>query len=109
MPVVLNFDRVKNMSVERKHVVSKGNFSQLSKRDFEVSALVGLGCSNKDIASALGIGEGTVKVYLSRIFDKLKLPDRAFLATMVNSRCREFALAKRRIDEKYNKLRKKSQ
>ena len=43
----------------------------LSNHEFKVALLVGRGFSNKKVASELGLGEGTVKVYLTRIFKKL--------------------------------------
>ncbi len=38
------------------------------------------GCSNKEIADALFLSEGTVRNYLSGILDKLELRDRTQLA-----------------------------
>jgi DNA-binding NarL/FixJ family response regulator len=43
----------------------------LSAREVEVVCLVGNALSNKEIASRLGIAEGTVKRHLSSIFEKL--------------------------------------
>jgi two-component system nitrate/nitrite response regulator NarP len=56
---------------------------RLSKREGELVNLVALGLSNKEIAYTLGIAVGTVKVYLSRIFDKLGVSDRYELALLV--------------------------
>ena len=53
---------------------------QLTRREGEVIALISQGLKNKQIAHALGIGEGTVKVYLSRIFKKVGVDDRFQLA-----------------------------
>ena len=43
----------------------------LSHREFEVAHLVARGLSNKNIAHKLGLREGTVKVHLHTIFQKL--------------------------------------
>ena len=43
-------------------------------------ALLAQGLRNKEIAFSLQIGEGTVKVYLSRLFRKLGVSDRFELA-----------------------------
>jgi len=52
----------------------------LSDRECEVIALVRDGLKNRDIAAQLQITEGTVKVYLHRIFDKLGVKSRTELA-----------------------------
>ena len=43
-------------------------------------SLLSQGLKNKEIATALNISEGTVKVYLSRLFQKLGVKDRFELA-----------------------------
>jgi len=50
--------------------------SQLSKREVEVLAQIGLGKSNKEIAAALHLVEGTVKVHVTNILSKLDVADR---------------------------------
>jgi two-component system nitrate/nitrite response regulator NarL len=52
----------------------------LTRRERELIELVRLGLKNRDIASELGVTEGTVKVYLHAIFDKLKVDNRTELA-----------------------------
>lgn len=52
----------------------------LSSRDSEIIALVAEGMSNKEIADALFLSEGTVRNYLSIILEKLQLRDRTQLA-----------------------------
>jgi DNA-binding NarL/FixJ family response regulator len=54
---------------------------ELTAREFEILRLVVKGTPNKLIADALGIAEMTVKVHLSRIFDKLGVPDRTSATT----------------------------
>jgi|LakMenEpi03Aug12_release.lakeMendotaPanAssembly.Ray.scaffolds.fasta_scaffold624438_2 two-component system NarL family response regulator len=44
---------------------------QLTMRELGVLRLVAEGLPNKEIAAQLGIGEGTVKVHISNVFDKL--------------------------------------
>lgn len=48
----------------------------LTDREKEVLALLGQGCSNKEIAEALTITEGTVKNHVSNLIAKLELRDR---------------------------------
>jgi len=52
----------------------------LTGREIQLIRLLALGLKNKEIASTLSITEGTVKVYLSRLFQKLGVKDRFELA-----------------------------
>jgi DNA-binding NarL/FixJ family response regulator len=47
-----------------------------SEREKQVVELLGQGLKNKEIAAAMNLAEGTVKVYLSRLFKKTKVRDR---------------------------------
>jgi len=51
----------------------------LSKRELEVSRLVGAGLSNREISETLGLSEHTVKNYLFRIFEKVGVSTRTEL------------------------------
>lgn len=51
--------------------------SAISSREVEVLRLIARGKSNKEIATHLGIVEGTVKAHLTHIFTKLGAADRA--------------------------------
>jgi DNA-binding NarL/FixJ family response regulator len=62
----------------------------LSERELEVLRLLAQGASNKQIASQLYLAEGTVKNYISSIFDKLGVEDR----TQAALRARELRLLK---------------
>jgi len=50
--------------------------ASLTRREREVLRLVARGESNKRVAAALGLSEGTVKSYLSGVFEKLGVGDR---------------------------------
>jgi len=52
----------------------------LTRRERELIGLVRQGLRNRDIAAELGVTEGTVKVYLHAIFDKLQVENRTELA-----------------------------
>ena len=54
--------------------------SDLTEREKEICALVSEGLSNKQIAEKLYISEGTVKNYISVIYDKTGIHDRVQLA-----------------------------
>ncbi len=60
--------------------------SDLSVRELEVLRLISKGRSNKEIASALGIVEGTVKAHLTNIFTKLGAADRTQAITIAIKR-----------------------
>jgi DNA-binding CsgD family transcriptional regulator len=52
----------------------------LTNREAAVAALVATGSSNADIASALGMTEGTVKAHLTKVYAKLGVRNRTQLA-----------------------------
>jgi two-component system, NarL family, response regulator len=51
--------------------------SELSQRETEILRLIAKGMSNREIANALSITEGTVRVHASNIFAKFGCSDRA--------------------------------
>jgi len=53
-----------------------GERARLSDRELDVAALISEGLSNKEISSALKIGEPTVKKYVGRVLVKLGVQDR---------------------------------
>jgi two-component system nitrate/nitrite response regulator NarP len=59
----------------------------LSKRERAIVGLLLQGMRNKEIAGELGIGEGTVKVHLHKIFDKLGVSSRMELALAASKAC----------------------
>ncbi len=54
----------------------------LSAREAEVARMAASGLRNKDIATALGLSQSTVKMHLGSIFEKLNVETRAQLAAM---------------------------
>ena len=54
----------------------------LSPRELEVLRALTTGASNKEIASALGLSDGTVRIHLSNIFGKLDVDDRTSAVTL---------------------------
>jgi DNA-binding NarL/FixJ family response regulator len=52
----------------------------LSSREKDILRQLVQGQSNKEIASSLGVAEGTVKNHLTSIFAKFKVPDRTTMA-----------------------------
>lgn len=58
-------------------------FASLTPRERTIVSLVAEGHRNRDIATALGITEGTVKVYLHTLYQKLGIENRTELAVLV--------------------------
>jgi len=58
----------------------------LSARELEVLRHVAQGRSNREIATALFLAEGTVKIHLHNIYQKLGLGSRADLARLVSGK-----------------------
>ena len=52
---------------------------RLSRREGQLVSLLAQGLKNKEIATCLDITEGTVKVYLSKLFQKVGAKDRLCL------------------------------
>ena len=52
----------------------------LTDREYQLISLVAEGLSNREIASRMFLGEGTVRNYLSVLLEKLSLRDRTQLA-----------------------------
>ena len=60
--------------------------SQLSDRELDVLRLIAKGLSNKEIASRIGVVEGTVKAHVTNIFQKLGAADRTQAITIAMQR-----------------------
>ena len=57
-------------------VKSDDRLNLLTPREREIASLIAGGASNKEIASRLRVGEGTVKAHLTGVFRKLGFTDR---------------------------------
>lgn len=64
---------------------SAGNLvARLARRERAIVALVAQGLRNREVADELGMTEGTVKVYLHRIYEKLGVGNRTELALFIS-------------------------
>lgn len=63
-----------NEKKSKKHVEL---FDELSKREIDIAKMMIKGLNNKEISSDLFLTEGTVKNYISSIYSKLGVKDRA--------------------------------
>lgn len=57
-------------------------FANLTRREKTIVSLIARGSRNRDIAAELGITEGTVKVYLHALYQKLAIENRTELAVL---------------------------
>ena len=57
----------------------------LTAREYEIAGLVAEGLSNKHICRQLAISEGTVKVHLHNMYEKLQIANRTVLATLMGT------------------------
>src|SRR3546814_210445 len=57
----------------------------LTERELEIAGLIRAGLRNREIASRCGLTEGTVKVHLHSIFQKLNIKSRSELIIMMMS------------------------
>jgi len=69
------FDNIRN-----RYFSGDFNPSMLSEREREILSQLAAGNSNKDIAKALFLSEGTVRNLISNLLEKLKVKDRTQLA-----------------------------
>ncbi|GEP64811.1 DNA-binding response regulator [Clostridium beijerinckii] len=77
-----------SMSIDKQNprIINKQKkkLELLTQREMDVAKLVAQGNSNKDICHTLFLTEGTVKNYLTNIFEKLELSSRTELALFIN-------------------------
>ncbi len=66
-------------------VRSDESLALLTPREREIACLIGAGASNRDIATRLAVGEGTVKAHVTAIFRKLGFSDRLRLGLFLAS------------------------
>ena len=65
--------------------ITQSSFSTLTDRERQIMRLVSEGLSNKEIGRRLNITDGTIKVHLHHIFQKLEISNRTLLATLAIS------------------------
>lgn len=73
------------------------SLTQLTDRERQIMRLVSEGLSNKEIGRRLSIADGTIKVHLHHIFQKLDISNRTVLAALAISQ-NELHAAPRELD-----------
>jgi DNA-binding NarL/FixJ family response regulator len=75
-----------SVSREQRSIAITGNvLTGLTDRERQIMALVSEGLSNKQIGRRLNIADGTIKVHLHHIFQKLEIGNRTLLAALAIS------------------------
>ena len=75
--------RAVELSVEGQD--QRSPIARLTRRERAIVTLVSHGRRNRDIAEEIGMSEGSVKVYLHRIYEKLDVSNRTELAVMASN------------------------
>jgi two-component system nitrate/nitrite response regulator NarP len=73
-----------SLDCETNHSGLGARAASLSPRELEIVELIPQGLRNREIAERLGVTEGTVKVYLHAIFEKLQVRSRTELAMIAS-------------------------
>lgn len=73
-------------AAQRRSFEELEHLPSLSSRELEVLRALTSGASNKEIARALGLSDGTVRIHLSNIFGKLDVDDRTAAVTLALKR-----------------------
>ena len=60
--------------------ITDSSLITLTERECQIARLVSEGLSNKEIGRVLNITDGTIKVHLHNIFQKLEISNRTVLA-----------------------------
>jgi DNA-binding NarL/FixJ family response regulator len=68
-----------NTDTSSSDTTAARNIINLTAREREVVKLVTGGLSNKEVGRALNLAEGTVKIHLHNIYEKLGVPNRTAL------------------------------
>jgi two-component system nitrate/nitrite response regulator NarL len=71
---------------DQKPIAITGNLlTVLTERERQIMALVSEGLSNKEIGRRLNIADGTIKVHLHHVYQKLEISNRTVLAALAIS------------------------
>src|SRR4051794_23548228 len=70
---------------EHKEIATENVLGRLTDRERQIMRLVSEGLSNKEIGRRLNIVDGTIKVHLHNIFQKLEISNRTVLAALAIS------------------------
>jgi two-component system, NarL family, nitrate/nitrite response regulator NarL len=70
---------------QRDAAIAENVLTVLTERERQIMALVSEGLSNKEIGRRLNIADGTIKVHLHHVYQKLEISNRTVLAALALS------------------------
>src|SRR5205807_7631283 len=70
---------------QRDVAIAENVLTVLTDRERQIMALVSKGLSNKEIGRRLNIADGTIKVHLHHVYQKLEISNRTVLAALAIS------------------------
>jgi two-component system nitrate/nitrite response regulator NarL len=70
---------------QRNLATTESALAVLTDRERQIMALVSEGLSNKEIGRRLNIADGTIKVHLHHVYQKLEISNRTVLAALAIS------------------------
>ncbi len=70
---------------QRNIAIAENVLTVLTERERQIMALVSEGLSNKEIGRRLNIADGTIKVHLHHVYQKLEISNRTVLAALAIS------------------------
>jgi DNA-binding NarL/FixJ family response regulator len=70
---------------QRNVAIAENVLTVLTDRERQITSLVSEGLSNKEIGRRLNIADGTIKVHLHHIYQKLEISNRVVLAALAIS------------------------
>ena len=83
-----------------KQAMTEKSLVELTERERQIMLLVSEGLSNKEIARRLNVSDGTIKVHLHHIFQKLDISNRTTLAALAISQPELTVPAAERSDQR---------
>ena len=82
---LLRLPTVDQAALREQSTITENALAVLTDRERQIMRLVSEGLSNKEIGRRLNITDGTIKVHLHHIFQKLEISNRTVLAAMAIS------------------------
>ena len=83
--VMMRLTALMNANKEKDVEAQVGVYGELTEREREIASLLSEGLTNRQIADKLYISEGTVKNYISSIYEKTGIHDRVKLVVALSS------------------------
>ena len=80
--ILMTNPNVSNPPVAHANGFRQDRIQPLTRRERQIALLVCTGLSNKQIAQQLNVAEGTVKVHLHNVYEKLAIRNRTMLALL---------------------------